>query len=98
MPLFNSEVEFTLTWSAIYIVTYTDVADQASTFRITETNIFVPVGTLSTQNNAKLLPQLKSGFERTISWNKYLLKPELSADILKYQSKSFNRAKFSRSK
>ena len=80
MPLFNSEVEFTLTWSAIYIVTYTDVADQASTFRITETNIFVPVGTLSTQNNAKLLPQLKPGFERTISWNKYLLKPELSAE------------------
>ena len=29
--------------------------------------------------NAKLLPQLKSGFKRTISWNKYLPKPELLA-------------------
>ena len=33
--------------------------------------------TLSTQDNAKLLPQLKSGFKRTISWNKYLSKQEL---------------------
>ena len=35
--------------------------------------------TLSTQDNAKLLQQLKSGFKRTIKWNKYLSKPELLA-------------------
>ena len=35
--------------------------------------------TLSTRDNAKLLQQLKSGFERRIIWNKYLLKPELLA-------------------
>ena len=40
-------------------------------------NLYVPVITLSTQDNAKLLPQLKSGFKRTISWNKYLAKREL---------------------
>ena len=33
--------------------------------------------TLSTRENAKLLPQLKSGFKRVINWNKYLSKPEL---------------------
>ena len=33
--------------------------------------------TLSIQDNAKLLPQLKSHFKRTINWNKYLAKPEL---------------------
>ena len=33
--------------------------------------------TLSTQDNAKLLQQLKSGFKRTVNWNKYLSKPEL---------------------
>ena len=43
------------------------------------TNLYVPVVTLLTQDNAKLLPQLKSGFKRTISWNKYLSKPELLA-------------------
>ena len=33
--------------------------------------------TLSAQDNSKLLQQLKSGFKRVISWNKYLSKPEL---------------------
>ena len=36
--------------------------------------------TLSTQDNAKLLQQLKSGFKRVINWNKYLSKPELLAE------------------
>ena len=58
---------------------YTNVANQVPTFAITETNLYVPIVTLSTQDNAKLLPQLKSGFKRTISWNKYLAKPELLA-------------------
>ena len=35
--------------------------------------------TLSTQENAKLLQQLKSGFKRAINWNKYLSKPDLIA-------------------
>ena len=34
----------------------------------------MPVVTLSAQDNTKLLQQLKSGFRRTISWNKYQLK------------------------
>ena len=49
------------------------------TFTITEKNLYIPIVTLSTQDNAKLLPQLKSGFKRTISWNKYLSKSELLA-------------------
>ena len=79
LPLINWEVEFILTWSAGCVIIYTDVANQVPTFTITETNLYVPVVTLSTQDNAKLLPQLKSGFKRTISWNKYLSKPELLA-------------------
>ena len=35
--------------------------------------------TLLTQDSSKLLQQLKSGFKRTVNWNKYLSKPELSA-------------------
>ena len=38
---------------------------------ITETKLYVPVVTLSTQDSAKLLQQLKSGVKRTINWNKY---------------------------
>ena len=40
-------------------------------FLITDTKLYVPVITLSTQDNAKLLKKLKSGFKRTINWNKY---------------------------
>ena len=31
----------------------------------------VPVVTLSKENDKKLLEQLKSGFKRTVKWNKY---------------------------
>ena len=51
----------------------------AGTFKITDTKLYVPGVTLSTQDNSKLLQQLKSGFKRVISWNKYLSKPELLA-------------------
>ena len=47
---------------------YTDGENQVPTFTITEAILYVPVVTLSTQDNAKLIPQLKSGFRRTISW------------------------------
>ena len=79
MPLINCDINLILTWSANCVIIYTDVANQNPTFVITETKLYVPVVTLSTQDNAKLLPQLKSGFKRTISWNKYLSKPELLA-------------------
>ena len=59
------------------VIVYTDVADQGAKFQITETKLYVPVVTVSNQNNAKLLSQLKSGFKRTISWNKYVIKPKL---------------------
>ena len=58
---------------------YTDIANQIPTFIITEANLYVLVVTLSTQDNAILLTQLKSGFKRTISWNKYLSKLKLLA-------------------
>ena len=46
------------------------VANQVSKFKITGTKLYVPVVTLSTQENKKLLSQLESGFKRTINWNK----------------------------
>ena len=77
IQLIDCEVNLILTWSADCVIIYTNIANQVPTFAITETNLYVPVVTLSTQDNAKLLPQLKSGFKWTISWNKYLSKPEL---------------------
>ena len=75
--LINCEVNPILTWSAYSLLTYTNVANEIPTFAITEATLYVPVVTLSTQDHAKLLTQLKSGFKRSMSWNKYLSKPEL---------------------
>ena len=40
-------------------------------FKITDTKLYVPVVSLSKENNIKLLEQLKLGFRGTIKWNKY---------------------------
>ena len=76
MPLINCEVSFILTWSPTCVITN---STGEAKFEITGTNLYVPVVTLSTQDNAKLLRQLKSGFNSVINWNKYLSRPELLA-------------------
>ena len=48
-------------------------------FPITDTKLYVPVVTLSTEDNAKLHKQLKSGFKRKINWNKRLSKRTMQA-------------------
>ena len=68
MPLINCEVNLLLTWSKDCVISS---ANGETKFSITETKLYVPVVTLSTQDNAKLLQQFKSGFNRTINWNKY---------------------------
>ena len=68
MSLINCEVNLILTWSKDCVITNSTGAEK---FTITDTKLYVPVITLSTQDNAKLLHQLKSGFKRTINWNKY---------------------------
>ena len=41
------------------------------TLQITGTKLYVPVVTLSTQDDNKLLEQLRTGFKETIKWNKH---------------------------
>ena len=79
MPLINCEVNLILTWSSTCVLVATGIQNQNVTFAITDTKLYVPVVTLSTQENTKFLQQLKSGFKRVINWNKYLSKPELLA-------------------
>ena len=84
----------------------TDVADQVIAFSITDAKLYVSIVTLSTQDNAKLLQQLKSGFKRTINWNKYqsnisterpnqnldyLIDPSFQGVIRLYATSSFNK-------
>ena len=79
--LMNCEVKLILTWSknCVLINILTRDADQGTDpivheidnpenaiFQIIDTKLYVPVITLSKENNIKLLEQLKTGFKRTI--------------------------------
>ena len=76
MPLINCEVNLILTWSSTCVITNFTGAGRLA---ITDTKLYVPVITLSTKDNSKLLQQLKFRFQRVINWNKYSSKPELLA-------------------
>ena len=72
MSLINCEVNLVLTWSANCVIVYTNAANQGATFAITEYNLYVPVVTLSTQDNEKLLTQLNRVLkEQSIGINIY---------------------------
>ena len=86
IPLINCEVELILTWfkNCVLIYKSTREADynadpntyeidspENAIFKITDIKLFIPVVTLSKEDDIKLLEQLKSGFKRTIKWNKY---------------------------
>ena len=63
MPLIKCEMNLILTWSADCVISF---ATGTTKFETTDTKLYVPLITLSAQDNAKLLQQLKSGFKGTI--------------------------------
>ena len=68
MPMYNFftyEINLTLTWSEKYVLSNNT---KVTTFAIIDIKIYIPVGTLSIQDNAKLLQQFQSSFKRTINW------------------------------
>ena len=109
--LINCEVELILTWfkNCVLISKSRRDADynapinrkidnpENATFKITDTKLYVPVVTLSTKDDNNFLEQLKSGFKRTIKWNKYRLEMtnQTKTNHLNYLSDStftkFNR-------
>ena len=58
MPVINCENNFILTWSLNCVMISTNNINQTATFTITETKLYVPEVTLSTQDNSKLLQEL----------------------------------------
>ena len=65
-----------ITWSENCVIS---TATGKTKFKITDTKLYVPVVALSTQDNAKLLEQLKSGFKST-NWNKYQSKASIEIE------------------
>ena len=80
MRLINCEIELVLTWFKNCVITSMekrvikntrrDNSPTSAIFQIKDTKLYVPVVTSPTENDKKLLEQLKSGFKRTIKWNK----------------------------
>ena len=85
--LVNCEVFLALSWSETCVITSMekrlvraaqggnpavyDDSPESAIFKIKDCKLYVPVVTLSAENDNKLLEQLKTGFQRTIKWNKY---------------------------
>ena len=66
MPLINCEINLILTWFENCVISNA-AENQNTTVAITDTKLYLPVITLSTQDNAKPLQQLKSGSKRIIN-------------------------------
>ena len=73
MPLINSEVNLILTWSSNCVIAN---SIGAGSFARTHTKFYVPLATLSNQDNTRLYQHLKSGFKRIINWSKYQSNPK----------------------
>ena len=70
IPLINCKVELSLKWIKNCVLT-TSVTANKATFEITDAKLYVPIVTLSIEDNAKLSKLLGEGFKRSIYWNKY---------------------------
>ena len=71
LTLVNCEIELELNMSKTCLLIEEDDHITDASFTNTSTKIYVIVVTLSINNNIKLLENIKQGFKRTISWNKY---------------------------
>ena len=70
MPLINFKVALSLKWIENFILSN---SGNAATFKITNAKLHVPIVTLKTEDNTKLLSE---GFKRPIYWNEYKVIPE----------------------
>ena len=85
IPLINCEITLILSWYKECVLVGRAFrgppaaainSPTSAKFEITDCKLYVPMVTLSAENDNKLLEQLKSGFRITIKWNKYM--PQMS--------------------
>ena len=75
MPLINCLIHLELNWTKDSVISA--IAD--TTFKITNTKLYVPIITLSSKDNVKLVKLLEEGFKRLVYWNEYQTKIETRA-------------------
>ena len=65
-------------------------ADSA-TFKITDAKLYVPIVTLSVEDNVKLSKLLGEGFKRSIYWNKYIVIDNIEFNIVRNNEEKYIR-------
>ena len=91
MPLISCEVELSLEWYKNCILSS---AGDNATFTITDTKLYVPIVTLSSEDNAKLSKLLSEGFKRPIYWNEYKVTPNKTVEIAAVNEEKYMRELF----
>ena len=77
MPLINCKVELSLKWYERCLLT----AATTATFRITDAKLYVPIVTLSIEDNSELTKLLNERFKRPIYWNEYKVTPNKTVEL-----------------
>ena len=77
MPLINCKVGLSLKWYERCLLT----AANTATFRITDGKLYVPIVTLSIEDNSKLTKLLNEGFKRPFYWNEYKVIPNKTVEL-----------------
>ena len=84
MPLINCKIKLNLTWKKECVLS-TDVGE--AIFIINDTKLYVPVVTLSKEDNEDFIEQQNKGFQRSIYWNEYKTKEineDADANVFQY--------------
>ena len=84
MPLINCKIKLNLTWKKEFVLS-TDAGNAA--FIINGTKMYVPVVTISKEDNKDFIEQQNKGFQRSIYWNEYKTKEineNADANVFKY--------------
>ena len=84
MPLINCEIGLDLSWSKECMISEISITREVrgdnsvdgmqttgATFQINKVKLYIPVATLTINDNITFLENIKQGFKRRISWNKY---------------------------
>ena len=98
MPLINCKVELSLNWIENCVLTTAAIGANAdatgadsATFKITDAKLYVPIVTLSSEDNVKLSKLLSEGFKRPIYWNEYKVTPNKIVEIAAVNEEKYIR-------
>ena len=98
MPLINCKVELSLNWIKNCVLTSAAIGADANatgadsaTFKITDAKRYVPIVTLSAEDNVKLSELLCEGFKRPVYWNKHKVIDDKVVEIVANNGEKYIR-------